>query len=284
VRQQINIRRSSALVAAVAVTLFAWTLPAGATTQTLRSRDITVAYTYHGSPPLSRDSRLKISEHGTVIYDQAVTSKWCGTECSPNIIARTRKVIHIVQLGRTGAPSVVLDLYSGGAHCCFVEQVYSLRASSNDVTKAEYNFGNPGVKLAQLTPNGSYEFLSADNDFAYAFTDYAASGMPIRVLSFSHDAFDNVTLSFPRLIRKDAAQWMRAFQSQASTHYQDSVGVVAAWAADEDMLGHSSGVARFLSAQARAGHLNSALNPITPSNYKYVRALQAFLRKHGYLH
>jgi hypothetical protein len=48
------------------------------------------------------------------------------------------------------------------------------------------------------------------------------------------------------------------------------------------MLGHSAGVARFLAAQAKAGHLNSALSPITPNDEKYVVALQKFLRAHGY--
>lgn len=39
-------------------------------------------------------------------------------------------------------------------------------------------------------------------------------------------------------------------------HYRDSVGVIAAWAADEDMLGHSRLVSRYLAQQQRAGHLN----------------------------
>ena len=75
---------------------------------------------------------------------------------------------------------------------------------------------------------------------------------------------------------------MRAFKSQAKSHYSDTVGVVAAWAADEDMLGHSKLVARFLARQARLGHLNSALSPDEPSGKKFVRALQKMLRKDGY--
>jgi hypothetical protein len=139
------------------------------------------------------------------------------------------------------------------------------------------------VQLVKLGANGSFDLLSADDVFAYAFTDFAASGMPIEILSFSHEAFHNVTRSFPELIAKDANQWMNAFKSQATTHYQDSVGLVAAWSADEDMLGHSNVVARFLATEAKAGHLNSALLPVTSSDQKYVIALQKFLRKHGYL-
>jgi hypothetical protein len=283
VRHLFTLRHIAAISAAMAASLFTLTAPSGAATQTIKAGDVSVTYTYRGTPPLSGHSRLKISKGGEVVYDQAVTSKWCGSECSPSIIARGRSVVHIVHLSRTGPPSVVLGLYSGGAHCCFVEQVYSLAANSDAVHKAEYNFGNPGVKLVKLSANGRFDFLSANNAFAYAFTDFAASGMPIEIFGFSHDRFHNVTRSFPTLIHKDAARWMNAFRSQAGTHYQDSVGLVAAWAADEDMLGRSAAVARFLTAQATAGHLNSALSPITPSDEKYVLALQKFLRAHGYV-
>ena len=139
------------------------------------------------------------------------------------------------------------------------------------------------MQLAKIGSEGTVDFLSADDAFAYAFTDYAASGMPIQILSFSDGTFHNVTRSFPDRITRDAKQWMKAFTSAAPSHYQDTVGVVAAWAADEEMLGHAGEVARFLSAQGAAGHLNSALSPITSSNEKYVTALTSFLRRHGYL-
>jgi hypothetical protein len=91
-----------------------------------------------------------------------------------------------------------------------------------------------------------------------------------------------VTRSFPDLIATDANQWMGAFKAQASSHYQDSVGVIAAWAADEDMLGRSAAVAKFLAVEAKEGHLNSALSPVNPSGEKFVAVLQKFLKSHGY--
>jgi len=282
VHVRFNLRRVIAIAATAAVSLFTLTLPAGAAHQSITSGDVTASYTYRGTPPLSSSSHLRITLGGNVVYNQSVTSKWCGDTCSPNIIARDRKVVHIVHLSDSGAPSVVLDLYSGGAHCCFVEQIFSL-TNSKSAHKTEFNFGNPGARLVNIGAKGTFDFLSANNDFAYEFTDFAASGMPIEIFSYSNGAFHDVTRSFPSLIRPDAARWMKAFRSQASSHYQDTVGLVAAWAADEDMLGHSAAVARFLAAQASAGHLNSALSPIMSSNQKYVVALQRFLSKHGYL-
>ena len=44
-------------------------------------------------------------------------------------------------------------------------------------------------------------------------------------------------------------------------------------------------VTRYLAAQAKAGHLNTApaLSPELPSGERFVHALQLFLRQRGYL-
>jgi len=63
--------------------------------------------------------------------------------------------------------------------------------------KVEHNFGDPGIKLLALGKGGSDLFLTADDRFAYAFTDYAASGMPLRLTVFSNGTFQQVTKDFP---------------------------------------------------------------------------------------
>jgi hypothetical protein len=58
--------------------------------------------------------------------------------------------------------------------------------------------------------------------------------------------------------------------------------VIAAWAADEDLLGHAAQVNRYLAKQVKAGHLHSALNP-GESGKRFVAKLHRFLRSRGYL-
>ena len=106
--------------------------------------------------------------------------------------------------------------------------------------------------------------------------------MPIQILTFSNRRFTDVTRSYPHLVAKDAAKWLKAFKSTSSHHYQDSVGVIAAWAADEDLLGHKRLVSRYLARQSKAGHLNTALSP-QGGGGKFIARLNRFLRKHGYL-
>ncbi|MHB1089005.1 MAG: hypothetical protein ACYC19_09635 [Acidimicrobiales bacterium] len=266
-------------VATPAMSTTAHAASVSANADTLRA-----TFTYTGHFPQAKNARLVISESGTVRYDRPVYSQWCGHRCWPLQLTPHSTVLHVVHLQPKGPASVVLGLYSGGAHCCSVEQVFTLDEKTRTFHTSEYNFGDPGVRLLPIGPAGTSEFLSANDLFAYAFTDYAASGMPIQILSVSNGRFHDVTRSFPKLIARDASVWLRAFNDQARSHYQDTVGLAAAWAADEDMLGHFSAVNTFLAREAAAGHLNSALSPEEPSGQHFVVALQKFLRRHGYVH
>ncbi|NNN01673.1 MAG: hypothetical protein HKL86_07580 [Acidimicrobiaceae bacterium] len=277
-----SLGRVATLIVTLVGTLVATSPSVGATTIRTSSEGVSATLTFTGSYPQSHHPWLTISRSATVIYRQPVTSAWCSSECWPASSFARQSALHVVRLGSGVTPSVVLDLYTGGAHCCVVEQVFSVDQKSGRIVKVERNFGDPGARLVRLGRTSSFDFVSADDSFAYAFTDYAASGLPVEVLSFSHHAFHDVTRSFPTLITRDALQWQKAFNDAKGSGYQDTVGIVAAWAADEDMLGHFSKVRNFLNAQLKAGHLNSGLSPIEPGGQRFVVALEKFLRLHHY--
>jgi hypothetical protein len=254
-----------------------------ATTQRASSGDVTATFTFHGRFPRNYGERLTISRAGKVVYDQPVVAQLCGRRCSPGSAVGNSPSIHVLDLEHNGQPDVVLDLYSDGAHCCTIEQIFSFDPGTMTYLRAEHDFGDPGDRIVDLTHDGRFEFLTADDSFAYEFTDFAASGLPIQILTFSGRRFHDVTRSYPKLIEMDAAIWMKAFKGSSVRHYEDTVGVVAAWAADEDLLGHSKLVSRFLARQLKAGHLKSALSPVEPGGKRFVTKLQRFLRRHGYL-
>ena len=276
-------KRGLVLVAAATVLSLAAAPPALATTQTAQSGSVSATFTFSGSYPNFTGMRLSIAQGGTVYYNEPVASKLCGTYCAPGSPSGKGTSVHALDLEHDGQPDVILDLYSGGAHCCSIEQVFSFDPGTMTYTETQHDFGDPGAEIVDLGHDGRYEFLTADDWFAYEFTDFAASGLPIQILTFSDGRFLNVTRHYPKLIARDAAGWRRAFNSMAKQHYSDSVGVVAAWAADEELLGHAKLVNRFLANQLKAGHLNSALSPEEPSGAKFVTKLRKFLRRHGYL-
>jgi hypothetical protein len=271
------------LVLAVALLTLGVLAPAaGATTQTVQSGQVSASFSFTGHFPNYSNERLKISQGAAVLYDQPVVSALCGSMCAPGSTTASQPSLHLLDLEHTGQPNVVLDLFSGGAHCCSVEQIFTFEPGSMTYAKTERNFGDPGERLVDLRHNGRYEFLTADDSFAYEFTDYAASGLPLQILTFANQRFTDVTRSYPALIRKDAARWLHYFRMMKRYHWVDTVGLIAAWAADQEMLGHKRLVNRVLAAQRRAGHLKAGDGQV--GGRRFIAKLMRFLRRHGYLH
>jgi hypothetical protein len=275
------LRRIPAIVIAVAALALTAAPAALATTQRAHAGNVSATFTFQGKVPNFHGLTLTISRGGAVLYQQPVVAKFCGKLCWPGPGFSRRSSVQVVDLEATGDPDVVLDLYSGGAHCCTVLQIFSYDPGTMTYVKTERVFGDPDAKVVDLAHDGRFEFLTADDSFAYRFTDFAASGLPIEIFTFASRRFTDVTRSYPKLIAKDAALWLSAFKAQAKQHYPDSVGVIAAWAADEDLLGHAKRVNRYLHQQAAAGHLNA---PFGAGGTRFVANLQKFLRRRGYLH
>jgi hypothetical protein len=274
-----------ALIIALVLATSAVLAPAAlAMTQTASVGAVTATFSFTGKFPNYSGLHLRIAQSGSVLYDRPVSSKTCGKFCAPGATGSKASSVHIIDLDHTGQPNVVLDIYSGGAHCCSIEQVFTFDPATRTYAKAERNFGDPGDRIEDLGHDGRFEFVTADDAFAYAFTDFAASGLPVQILKFSGGRFHDVTNQYPALIRADAAGWLKVFKGMARQHYADSVGVIAAWAADEYRLGKSAAANRYLSQQATAGHLKSALGRSEPQGRKFVAALKRFLRRHGYSH
>jgi hypothetical protein len=266
------------IIAAVLAACLAAPAAASATTVRAHARNVTATLSYRGSFPNFRSEKLSISRAGKALYSRPVVSSFCGRGCALSS-TRSAPAVQVVDLNGDGTPEVLLNLYSGGAHCCYLAQVFSYDPGTMTYARVERNFGDPGYRLASLGGRGHREFVSADDAFAYAFTDFAASGMPIQILGFSGGRFTDVTRQNPKLVVADAAKWLKAFRSTARHGYADSVGVVAAWAADEYLLGKRASADRQLRSWAAAGRLKSSDGP---GGAAFVAKLQTFLAKDGY--
>ncbi len=270
-------RRAVVLVCALVIVLAAAPAAALAATQTASAAIVSATFSYQGSvgPEIS-DEMLMIERSGQTLYSAPVTSKFCTGKipCDPG----SGQSVHVVDLEAGGEPDVVLDLFSGGASCCTVEQVFSFDPGTMTYVKAERNFGQTGDKLEDLSDNGLDEFVSADSSFICEFTSCAASAAPIEILAFSDERFTKVTTEYRSLIVSDAGRWLALFKR----NLRSGTGLIAAWAADEDLLGHSARVKSYLAQQLKENHLKAP--PFSPSGKKFIPALNKFLRQHGYLH
>jgi hypothetical protein len=119
-------------------------------------------------------------------------------------------------------------------------------------------------------------FVSTDNRFAYAFTDYANSGRPVQVWTLRRGAFRDMTRDYPSLIAQDAALHWRYFKRRP----HDDVGYFAAWAADEYLLGRKGLVNRRLARELHAGTLRVYFGP--DHGRRFAHDLKKDLRRWGY--
>lgn len=254
---------------------------ASATTVSVVSGDTAATLSYQHDPhsvvaPYSK-LRLSISSTGRRSYTHAVDAILCGSNCWPAIGISRNPVLRVSDIERDGSPDVILNLYSGGAHCCFITQVYRYDAAAGTYAVSQRDFADAGASLR--TPGAAPVFVSADDRFAYAFAPFAFSGLPIQIWSFARGRFSDVTRSYPSQIAADAARQYRAFTSNRRQRL--GLGFLAAWAADEDLLGRAARVARTLAAQNRAGALRSA-DGLSKSGSAFIAQLQRFLARTGY--
>lgn len=255
-----------AAVAAVAASVtHARTASSGTTSATLTWRT--------GGPvaPYS-DVRLTIRRDGRELLARRVNALLCGTLCWPGLAPE----LAVRDLERDGSPDVIVSLYSGGAHCCYIEQVYRYDPGAQAYTAVQQEFGDPPAHLETIA--GASVFVSADDRFAYRFAAFAFSGLPVSIWAFSGGRFLGVTRRYPGRIAADAKRWWRIFAAQAARRLGD--GAIAAWAADEDLLGRGAAVRRTLAAQLRLGRLGN--DGGGPGDGAFVHALEGFLSRTGY--
>ena len=120
-----------------------------------------------------------------------------------DVLASARPVT-VRDLDGDGEPEVLIDLFTGGAHCCFYTVI--LRYDGGTYRGTVAFWGDPDYSLrADLDRDGRPELVTADDRFAYAFTFYAASVLPIRIESYDHGTLTDVTSRFPSLVRAEAA-------------------------------------------------------------------------------
>ena len=175
-----TLRRSplilAALLCAAAAAWPAAAAPPGAHRETSRTGTWRATFSYvkknAGGLPSYTNLRLTVSNGTRQVYDAPVVSRLASTgQLEPGGFDGTSSV-SFRDLDGDGTPELLLNLYTGGAHCCFLTQVLDL--VSSPPLKREIDFADAGSRLIVVA--GRVLFRTNDPVFAYAFTDFADSG------------------------------------------------------------------------------------------------------------
>jgi hypothetical protein len=273
------VRTLSFLTAVVAAVFLPAAAQARDVTQTAEAGEVSATLTYHVARDVYSQVRLRIARSGTVVSDQQLRQVTCGRGCAAWVPGpfSVPGPVKLRDLDADGEPEVIVDFYTGGAHCCVVTAFY--RWSGSAYRRSVEYFGNYGYRIVDLDRDGTPELSAYDERFAYAFGSYADSLSPPVVRHWQADKLVDVTRRFPALIRANAKLAFRLFARSKRRHDPIAArAVLVAWTADQCLLGRcNQGFAR-VGAARRAGDLGTA-----KESARYVAQLRTFLKRAGYL-
>ncbi len=115
------------------------------------------------------------------------------------------------------------------------------------------------------------------------FTAYAFSAFPPRIWHYDHRRLVDITRRFPGLIEQHARLLWSDYRFVRDDEYPEVRGILAAFMADQYLLGREEDGWRKLAVVLRRGELGpGSLDRLWPVGPAYIRTLRAFLRETGY--
>ncbi|MEO8446492.1 MAG: hypothetical protein ABI528_03305 [bacterium] len=152
-------------------------------------------------------------------------------------------------LDNDGEKEILLDLYSGGAHCC--TYLVAARITDDKFTILDtISWGNSYYTMQDLDSNGKHEITGYNDMFAYAFTNFAESEFNVIVYEFQGNKFVNVTKNYPKFVEEDIEDHLNQL-----TPFMTDTGYACPASIDEDTF------------NTEAGSVKAILAPIVADYY-----------------
>ena len=235
------------------------------------------SYSYDAAAFRFTKQRLTITRDGVKSFSGPLRKPpGGGLNAQPSGYFAQRRSVSVTDVDGNGEPEVVLDLYWGGAHCCWYSQLYHYVPAAKHYAPLVHVWGNFGYVLADLDHNGKQELVTRDDRFSYVFASFADSRWPVRILRYDAGKLTVETSSYRSEIGRDAnALWHAALNPKRKASNQ---GIVAAWAADQAMVDHWPVAFKAIDRLSRSGKIHGEL-----SRVKFEQKLRSFLRRTGYL-
>lgn len=194
------------------------------------------------------------------------------------------KSVFARDLDTDGEPEVFLNLYWGGPHCCWWTRIYRYSRARNTYVPRNHWWGEARAyygfrgSLRDLDGDGRPEFAGRDDRFmelSYFSVD------PIRIWSYRSGVMYDVTRRHPRQVARDAERLWSFYPGARRESWVREL--LAAWAADQYLLGRAELADRVLARAARTGELRGKLHERPRSGNAWIAFLKRFLRKTGYI-
>ena len=201
-------------------------------------------------------------------------------------VAGYSSYIGIGSLAPGQSPSVVLQTYTGGAHCCIhLTAVVPVGAGFRAIDFGEWD-GDQIAWPRDVSGDGIADFVFRDQSFLYAFGSYAGSWPPPLVMNIQ--SLKPVNVSTEQAYRPLYAADLAETRKACVDGDEFSGGACAGYLADAARLGEFDAAwAKVAGSKAVAASMYPASCSDTPRPKPcysdYASAVRAFLRENGYL-
>lgn len=169
------------------------------------------------SSVFAQEDRIEYNYNGYNVLAVYDTANYCSsliiTKKGKNILydsctgGRVQS-INSYDLEGKGEKLLIVDFFTGGAHCC---EFLTAAIIKNDkyVIKDTLSWGDSGFEIKDIDGDGVLELTGRDVQFAYAFTNFAASRFPILIYQYRNGKFINATKKFPKLVEQDVTDFKK---------------------------------------------------------------------------
>ena len=231
-----------------------------------------LSYRFDAEESRFKDVRLRILREKQELLKQPLPLE---TEYDRPLVAEpygVKEALQIKDLDGDGELEILVDAYTGGAHCCSYSLIYRYQSAENRYSHLQHFWGNVGYRFKDFNNDGIPEFDSADDRFAYQFASYAGSAFPLQIWQYRQGQMLDITRDYPQLVFRNAYRLWQDYLERRKLDYGEEKAPLAAYLATKYLLGQEQDgwqrVRRIYQKRDRK---------------KYFIELKRFLRQTGYI-
>ena len=219
-------------------------------------------------------TRVTIVRHGKTVLSDAPLARLRCRDC--DTFRPTGITIKDLD---GGEPEVIVELFTGGAHCCASTLI--LRWNGAKYEPAFFIWGNYGYEFDDLDGDGRPEISAFDERFVYRYTSYVDSAAPIQIWHYENNRVIDVTRDYHAVVLDQSRALLRDYQGLRKEQGAGLRGYAAAYVASLYLLDRQADAKTFLdTAVARGDFADDGFGE--PVGKKFVALLLKDLKELGY--
>ena len=120
--------------------------------------------------------------------------------------------IAAVDIKGNGEKSIMINTFTGGAHCCFILYIAEMNGGKLVFTDT-ISWGDSYYEAKDLDNDGKMELVGSYVGMAYEFTSFAGSQFPILIYGYKNGRVQVVNADFKKFVFEDIEEFKKELMS-----------------------------------------------------------------------